>query len=330
MKLIFCTLFDSNYLSRGLAMYESLKNYCADFHLYIFSFDEKCFQVLEKMNLQHVTLISLNKFEDEKLLEIKTTRTRTEYCWTCTSSTVLYVLKNFSVDHCTYLDADLYFYSNPEILNGEMGTTSVLITEHRYTPKYDKSKISGKYCVQFITFKNDERGMNVLNWWRNACIQWCYNRVEDGKFGDQKYLDDWTKRFEGVHELQHLGGGVALWNVQQYTFQKQGEKIIGTEINTGKKFDLVFYHFHYLKFYTNGLIDLGRRVLPENVKQILYLPYLQELEKMKNKIKQIDNSFDPHGKISPKRDWFTPFRYLLRKVRNEYNIYSKEELTTPV
>src|SRR5688572_24149192 len=130
-------------------MYESLVQHCNDFHLYIFPFDEKCNEVLKVLNLPNVTLVSADQFEDQNLLDIKPTRTRTEYCWTCTSSTVLYVLEKFQEKHCTYVDADLYFYASPKILIDELQTDSVLITEHRYTPIYDKSKISGKYCVQF-------------------------------------------------------------------------------------------------------------------------------------------------------------------------------------
>ena len=51
MTLFFCTLFDSNYLTRGLAMYESLAKHCDDFHLFIFSFDDKCLEVLKKLKL---------------------------------------------------------------------------------------------------------------------------------------------------------------------------------------------------------------------------------------------------------------------------------------
>jgi len=193
----FCTLFDTNYLSRGIALYRSLKNVCDDFHIYIFAFDNTCFNILTKMNLEKATIISLKDFEDKELLNVKSSRTKAEYCWTSTSSTILYVLQKYKVDSCTYLDADLYFYSSPEPIFNELTDNSILITEHRYSPKYDKSKKSGKYCVQFITFKNDEYGLKSLEWWRERCIEWCYNRFEDGKFGDQLYLDDWTTRFDG-------------------------------------------------------------------------------------------------------------------------------------
>jgi len=64
----FCTLFDTNYLSRGVALYRSLENVCEDFHLYIFAFDNTCLDILNKMNLNKATIISLKEFEDDKLL----------------------------------------------------------------------------------------------------------------------------------------------------------------------------------------------------------------------------------------------------------------------
>ncbi len=226
--LNFVTLFNSGYLTRGLVLYQSLEKQCSSFHLYIVAFDTATFEYFKTNPQKYLTVISLEQFEDDELKRVKPTRSVAEYCWTCTASTILYCITNFKLSNCTYIDADMSFYSDPKVLVDEMGNDSVLITEHRYTAKYDQSITSGKYCVQFVTFKNTEDGMTVLNWWRNACIDWCYNRVEDGKFGDQKYLDSWTTKFKGVHELNHLGGGIAPWNVQQYNFSKKNDKIIGT------------------------------------------------------------------------------------------------------
>lgn len=252
----FCTLFDSYYLSRGIAMYRSLKKNCPDFHLYIFPFDAKALEILTQLSLDHVTLISLEEFENEDLLGVKKSRTKGEYCWTCTSSTIYYCLTKFDLPICTYIDADLFFYSDPDVLIKELGESSVLITEHRYTKEYDQSKTNGIYCVQFISFKNDESGMKALTWWRDRCIEWCFNRLEDGKFGDQKYLDDWTTRFEGVHVLRHLGGGVAPWNVQQYRIEQDNFKNWITNKNEVTQ-ELVFFHFHWVRFLKNNKVDLG-------------------------------------------------------------------------
>jgi hypothetical protein len=280
-KYNFCTLFDTNYSAQGLAMYKSLKRYCKDFHLYIFAFDETLPHILKKIHPKHATVIPLSEFEDEELLKVKPTRTRGEYCWTCSSSTILYCIKKYDLSHCTYIDSDLYFYANPSILIEEMGESDdVLITSHRYTSDYDQTNTSGKYCVQFMTFKNTENGLNILRWWRNACLDWCYNRMEDGKFGDQKYLDDWPERFNGVHELEHLGGGVSPWNMQQYSFHRKKSGIEGTELDTQKHFNLIFFHFHGLRCHRKGLLREYRYTvyrLPRSVRKYIYNSYLPRL-----------------------------------------------------
>lgn len=309
----YCTLFDSNYLTRGLAMYESLKLHSDCFHLYIFAFDNRSYALLKKLSLENTTIISLAEFEDDVLLALKSERTAGEYCWTCTPSIIKYSIEKFNLESCTYLDADLYFFSNPSVLIEEMDDKSILITEHRYTPEYDQSATSGIYCVQFMTFKNDVNGIKVLNWWRDSCNTWCYARHEDGKFGDQKYLDDWTTRFEGVHVLQNLGGGVAPWNIQQYKLEK-------------KPFELVFYHFHNFKFLPNGYVDLGGYRLRKADLKMLYKPYIKHLIEIKNRLNNLGENYDYHGTSKPKTDWKMPLRNLKRKLKGIYNIYKQDYL----
>ena len=289
--LTFCTLFNSAYSSRGLAMYNSLEKHCVDFHLYIFAFDNECFGYLKELKLQYATIVSLEEFEDEELLKVKPTRSRGEYCWTCTSSTILYVLKNYGVDHCTYLDADLYFFASPKILLDEMGDKSILITPHRYTKKYDQSEKTGIYCVQFVTIKNNEKGLKALTWWRNSCIEWCFNRFENGRFGDQKYLDDWPDRFEGVHICDNLGAGVAPWNMQQYTFNKDANSVTGTETATKKEFNLIFFHFHSLTFVGPSFFSPRPYYKRNNsVISLVFNPYVKEIKNIRNQHPEINGT----------------------------------------
>ncbi|WP_333625673.1 glycosyl transferase [Sphingobacterium siyangense] len=275
----FCTLFNSLYLSRGLAMYRSLEKYSSNFHLYIFAFDDDCYRILSELKLNKATIIRLCDFEDEQLLAIKSTRTTGEYCWTCTPSIILYSIQKFDLSNCTYLDADLFFYADPGVLIEEAEGASVIITPHRYSPMYEDSESGGTYCVQFVYFKNSDEGMAVLNWWREACIEWCYNRREPGRFGDQKYLDIWPSKFSGVHVLAHLGGGVAPWNVQQYDFEHKMGQIWGKELSSQRNFPVIFYHFHALKYAEGNSFTLaGRNLISNNDIHFLYKPYVKALK----------------------------------------------------
>ncbi|MEJ7557300.1 MAG: glycosyl transferase [Pedobacter sp.] len=328
--LNFCTLFNTTYLSRGLAMYQSLEKHSASFHLYIVAFDDHCFDLLNRLGLECATIISLKQFENERLLEAKKGRTTGEYCWTCGSSSIKYCIETYNLDHCTYVDADLLFFKDPSVLIEEMGEKSVLITEHRFSSRYEQSANNGKYCVQFMTFRNTWGGMEVLNWWVDACITWCYDRIEDGKFGDQKYLDDWTTRFSTVHVLQHLGGGVAPWNVQQYDFRPKGTQVLGRETATKEKFDLVFYHYHDFHYTTNNTYSLSNNAyqLGRNHVRYIYRAYGTALSEAEKIISAYNKQIVSH-EITDDIRWVKkgPARSLLFFLRGYYkNIYKKNAL----
>ena len=270
-------------------MFRSLKRHFPDAELFVFTFDDLAFNILQDLQEPGIIPISLEEFEDPELLAVKPTRSRGEYCWTSTSSTIQFVIQKKQKTHCTYLDADLYFYHNPQVLLHELSSDKhVMITAHNYTKNYDQSKVSGKYCVQFMYFDNSEQASQVLQWWRTRCLEWCYNRIEDGKFGDQKYLDDWTTRFSGVHELINKGGGMAPWNIQQYkNFQIKEESLKATYLPDNKEIQAVFYHFHGVKFYQNNtfLPAPNTYKISREVKSKIYQPYTLELQALAAELK---------------------------------------------
>jgi len=312
----FCTLFDSNYLSRGVALYNSLLASGEEFKLYVFCFDEMSHRALKGMKLEKAIPVSLAELETADLKRIKKERSAGEYCWTCTPHVIGYALETFSLPEITYLDADLYFFDGPSVLLREFTESgaSVLLTEHRYSPEYDQSAESGIYCVQFITFRSDERGMTALRWWRDRCLEWCYARVEDGKFGDQKYLDDWRERFDGVHVLGNPGGGVAPWNVQQYRIAEHGGRIMA---DAGP---LVFYHFHNYRRYENGDHDLGHYRLSREVIDLLYRPYVKALERAEDQIFEVCPDYR-RPRSRRVRKWSSPFWNLVYRIKGTYNVH---------
>jgi hypothetical protein len=307
-----------NYIAKSVVMYESLlKHYGSGFRLYYFCFDHSTYDYLIKANYKNIIPVSIKDWEDPELLKVKGTRTATEYFFTTTGSLILYVFKKFGVDMCIYLDADLYFYESPEVLIKEMGDKSLMITEHRYSDK-TLSTVHGKYCVQFMPVRNDETGNKILQWWRNACLEWCYLRSENGRWADQGYLNDWPERFENVHELKHLGGGVAPWNATQYKFSKtKSGNLILTDKSTHHQFHLIFYHFHGVRFFSNNYIYFENQSSDRVLMKDIYRAYFKQLILVTHKIQALDTSIKPLGILpAPVRTWKTPLQYIKRKITN--------------
>lgn len=232
----YVTLFDHKFLLAGLCLYESLKKHASPFALWILCVDEIVEKQLRELALADVKLIPLREVEDDGLKRVRKDRTAAEYCWTLTPFAPSFVMEREpGVGRVTYLDADLYFFEDPQPFFDEFdqGGGHVLITEHGYAPEYDQSATSGIYCVQFLTFKNTPAARKILNWWQGRCVEWCHARFENGKFGDQKYLDDWPSRFgTAVHVLSQKDRILAPWNVAYVLDQR---RVSATP---------VFFHFH--------------------------------------------------------------------------------------
>ncbi len=288
MNYNFCTVFDKNFLTRGLALYFSLSENCPSFTLWVLCMDKLTYDTLKNLNLDHLTPIGLSLVEDDELLQVKPSRTSVEYCWMMSSVFPLYLLTTHRITEITYLDADIVFLCAPEQIYKEMGDKSILIIPHRFTEKEQwREKKSGVFNVGMLVFKNDTRSLTCLKWWKKQVINWCYNRYEDGKYGDQLYLNDWPTRFEGVHILKNPGANIASWNISRYSFFKKENKLWLKEKQNDNTGLVIFYHYHGLKFYTNNKQKVKIYpvyILQKDINQICtkYLQKSLDLIKQKN------------------------------------------------
>lgn len=267
----FVTLFDSNFLPMGMCLHTSLMQHGQPFHLWILCIDELVEHQLRKLALPNVSLIALQEVETEALLSVKSSRTRGEYCWTLTPFTPQIVFdRDKTVDRVTYLDADLFFFDSPQILLREFENSRkhVLITEHAYAPEYCRTETSGRFCVQFMTFRRTPDGIKVMQWWQNRCLEWCYDRVENGKFGDQKYLDLWPTLFtDDVHILTQVNKTLAPWNVRHFAKKQDGN------------IAPVFYHFHGLRLIAKNKLRFYTGYRVGKYGFIFYKEYLSAINK---------------------------------------------------
>ena len=165
----------------------------------------------------------------------------------------------------------MYFMKSPKLLFNEFEKSgkAVMITPHNYAPQYDQSSKSGKYCVQFIIFKRYE-SENVRKWWETKCLEWCYQRVEENKFGDQKYLDQFPLKFKNyVHILEKKEYIQAPWNARIFESK-----------------DCLIYHFHGLRLIENklGLILFSKGYkIPKRTLKNIYQIYFCELKNLYQK-----------------------------------------------
>lgn len=268
----FVTLFSSAYLPQGLALYKSLLRHGGDFHLWIICIDLKTFETLSELNLPYITPLQLSQFESPELLAAKQSRTLGEYCWTLTPFVFDFVLSvNPKIELLTYLDADVWFRKNPQLILDYLykSKKKILITDHGFAPEYDLSDKAGQYCVQFLTVKNFPEALELIRHWQKQCLEWCYNRFENGQFGDQKYLDKWPEDYpELVYVLENQGLTLAPWNAIRFPYGNSA-----------------LYHFHGLKITKE--INASTYVLekknehyriPDVLEENVYAPYIKDLQ----------------------------------------------------
>ncbi len=270
----YCTVFDSDYLTRGLVLYESLKKHSSEpFRLWFLALDDDCLHALGSLKLPGIFAVSREQFEFEKeLSEISRQRTRQEYAWTCASNFCDYLSQ---LGEITYLDADLMFFSDPEQVFKEIGDRSIAAIPHRFdSPKIETN---GRFNVSWVTFKG-EIGEQCLSRWAEQCREWCFYKTEPGRFGDQKYLDEWPELYgKEFCEIQNIGAGLAPWNLGQYNLTA-GPKVDGVPV--------VFYHFHeyeHGKRLTNYKIRVKDEVL-------IYKPYIDAYERAQKQIASVNVS----------------------------------------
>ena len=274
----FCTLFDSYYLHKGIALYLSLERVSHNFHLYVMAFDQNSYNKLKSFGFEHMTVELLDDFETPELKAVKPSRNKAEYCWTAGPSVIYHFLTKYELGKITYLDSDLFFLSNPEIIELEAGRSSVVITEQGIGEK--AAERYGRYCVQYMTFRNDEDGLGALTWWKDRCIEWCFQIMEPTRYADQKYLDEFPKKWSNVCVLKNLGAGIAPWNMLKYDYTED------SLMYNGEKWPLVFFHMHgVIVSVKDGILTAHSHhfALNKDVIHLFFEPYAALMAEVSNK-----------------------------------------------
>ncbi len=250
------------------------------------------------------------------LESLRDSRSRGEFAFTAKSNYAAYLVnKNFIKEGESFIwaDADVMFFSSAQhIFDTAMRQYSIAITPHNFSHSGATRALKvGRYNAGLIFFKVNDDSRTCIRGWAARCIEWCFNRYEDGKFADQMYLDTWQKEYKNVYDLPDKGVNLGTWNIDRYTITKNP---VGQYLVDGEP--LVCYHFHGFKAYetNSGII----KSLPVSVYHNgIYREYMEALQKVYAQIGTLHSSFSSGLIEKP-----SLFKILKQKVQKNLRAFS--------
>lgn len=153
---------------------------------------------------------------------------------------------NASQARVVYFDPDVVVYFSLAGIEESLGNASVLLTPHVLSPvppdggEYGERVFLnyGVYNLGFCAMRCCEASERLLGWWSAKLVDQCKDRVEEGLFVDQLWMNHAPIFFEQVEVSRNPGFNVAYWNLHERQLRQDGGRwyVNGTT-------PLVFYHF---------------------------------------------------------------------------------------
>ena len=286
MTDIFCTYLDHNYLSRAVLTIRSFRRFEPNTPIYVLALSELCETILRELALPNVEIIPLAVLESAypELVAVKPTRKLIEYYFTLSPFLPHFLFSRTTADRITYMDGDLYFYTSPRPIMDELGDASVAITPHRFAFEFRNHHVYGRFNVAWLTYRRCAEGLDCLNTYKAECTAWCFDKLEEGRFADQKYLDTWPARYPSLKIIEHKGFNLANWNLHNYMIRLKNNLVMVDED------PLVFFHFASTQMRADGTAYVTVNHRGGRSKTVLFdhvvNPYVHELDEESRSLQQ--------------------------------------------
>lgn len=237
MPINISVVSDYNFLAKGMTLYDSLIAHNDDIVLHYLCFDDKSYSELSKYKSENLYVYSDASLLYDKNLSLLKKNDKQYYSYALASVFSNYLMKIQNND-ITYIDSDIYFYDDIQIILDEIGSRDVGIFRHRQYP-FNFPNDNGFFNVGVVHFKNTKIGQSVLNWWSDAVLHRKYPEL--ATCGDQKYLDAFLELPQDNLFIDGNIGHGAPWQWQLYDYSDYFKD--GSIIWNGKKQKLLFSHF---------------------------------------------------------------------------------------
>jgi len=232
----YCSIIDSNYIARARALHSSMERHCKPYKWHILALDEVTMKAL--VGLDNVKITGYGSWcpcglkIDNALLKARGVLDWNVFIWALKSAWMLHLLKRVGLPSVSYIDADCFFFSSPELLFKEVGDAELAVCPHRFSSDVKEYEVNGKFNGGYIFARSVENVHRCLDEWMKICAA-----HENGKHTEQKHLNTWPKKW-GAYVIKNIGVDLAPWNQRQYKYSCEYGNIYVEDV------PLIFYHFH--------------------------------------------------------------------------------------
>lgn len=240
------TSITANYIPKARVLAHSAKQFHPDakFHLVL------CDVIPDSVVLEKEPFDSMITVEELGIPNLKSwifKHAIVEMCTGVKGVAFQTLLDRYQAEKVFFFDPDMVILSPLDSLIQKLDQHSVLLTPHQTVPEQTKEAIldnevsslkHGVFNLGFLGIRNSEKGRQFIEWWRDRCLEFCYDDIPSGLFTDQKWVDLTPAFFSDYHVLQDPIYNVATWNLSHR--HATGNLKDGIYINDQP---ICFYHF---------------------------------------------------------------------------------------
>ncbi|WP_303317369.1 hypothetical protein Q4Q34_01170 [Flavivirga abyssicola] len=316
MKIAF-TICSNNYLAQAKVLGDSLLQKDPNYKFVIGLCDEFSdaidYTFFENIEIIPVAKINIYCFEEiikkYHIVELNTSIKPSFFKY--------FIEKYDDLESIIYFDPDIQIFNDFYSIEEFLKVNDILLTPHILKPvSVDNLKPVentflnfGIYNLGFIALNPKSKNTSkLLNWWEERTLKIGFDKVCDGLFVDQLWINLVPLFFDKVKIIRELGFNVAPWNLHERNNIKKIDQGYLMEDNS----KLIFYHFSSYNYKTPNILskyyNRYDKILLSSEVNKLYSQYHEKL--IKNKVDEFSKidcfySKEEISKIEKRKSVFT-------------------------
>lgn len=266
----YCTLVDSSSLPYALALLRSLQHHGGDYHVHCLAADELVAAVLEEQLNRDVTTLRLSALlqHNPNLTEARGALTDRAFALHLRPWLLNHLLPSIpKASLLTLLPPQVFFFQAPQIIVDSIGEASIALSGINGLSQ----KETETYSNAWISLRHDTTGIACAKSWSLRSLHRSGHHWFTANHGSK--LDSTFPEVVSAHTAIVSGVFSPTPNLPSHKITP-GPAINGQNV--------VAFHFHGLRHLDLGVYDTGHDLrsapFPAPLRELIYQPYLQELE----------------------------------------------------